>query len=758
MHAASGAEPSASGGPSPAEWAEVILGPVGPWSVLAIDPDGRRATLWADTTADIGRIAQVATGDRWVGMARRRSTLRAGRGTAADCTQICALWVDIDAAGPTHKTDRALPPDIDACMELVRAMPLPATSVIATGGGIQAHWALAEPLDAVDATALLERWGAWWTETAARRGWHVDSVWDITRVMRLPGTSNHKHDPPRPVEHIEWRPGARYGVDDIDQWLPDELPASRPAHLAPVAGYIGPDRPGDHFSAAHTCGEILERHGWTLHHRDARTGDEHWTRPGKQRRHGSSATVYAADGRCVIWTDQAPGLAARESLSPFRLLAKLEHHGNFADAARALAGAGYGSSAAPISLDALGPAPEPADDEPAAPDNGIGSMVAWSTFWERDHNEEDWLCAPLLPSGRAVSITAAAGTGKSLLGLYMAAALATGRPCMGRPGGVARRVLYVDYEMTEADLRERLEAFGYGPGDDLEPLAYVLSPYVPPLDTAEGGMRLIDTARRHLAELVVIDTIAGAVAGDENEADTYRALARHTIMPMKAAGIASLRLDHAGKDPDKGARGSSAKVADVDVAWIMTRTDGGYALRSQGVGAKCRVGWVSPRVEIRMDDIGDVVTFRAVDTRSFPAGTRELAEVLDRLGVPSDAGRPTCKTALDAAGEKAPKDVLRAAVHYRRFERRQVVEIAGPALGPASAHTNLTSARTSVGPVDVSAGQSMDQPSDQPWARGVSAPGASCTTLKGCNGPTAPGPDSVADDHRDFGGVEGDAR
>ena len=34
-------------------------------------------------------------------------------------------------------------------------------------------------------------------------------------------------------------------------------------------------------------------------------------------------------------------------------------------------------------------------------------------------------------------------------------------------------ILYLDYEMTDDDLRERLEIFGYGPNDDYSRLHYV---------------------------------------------------------------------------------------------------------------------------------------------------------------------------------------------------------------------------------------------------------------------------------------------
>ena len=49
--------------------------------------------------------------------------------------------------------------------------------------------------------------------------------------------------------------------------------------------------------------------------------------------------------------------------------------------------------------------------------------------------------------------------------------------------GISRKpihVLYLDYEMTRADLRERLEDMGYGPDADLKRLHYALLPDLRP--------------------------------------------------------------------------------------------------------------------------------------------------------------------------------------------------------------------------------------------------------------------------------------
>src|SRR5262249_44777671 len=109
-------------------------------------------------------------------------------------------------------------------------------------------------------------------------------------------------------------------------------------------------------------------------------------------------------------------------------------------------------------------------------------------------------------------------------------------------------VVYFDLEMTSDDLYERLEDLGYGPDDDLSHLHYYVLPSLYPLDGAVGGEEVVEIARYHEAEAVVIETTARATKGAENDADTLRAFYSYTGRPLKAEGRALLRTDHAGKD------------------------------------------------------------------------------------------------------------------------------------------------------------------------------------------------------------------
>lgn len=290
----------------------------------------------------------------------------------------------------------------------------------------------------------------------------------------------------------------------------------------------------------------------------------------------------------------------------------------------------------------------------------LGSIrVDWADFWATDHTAADWLIEPIVPAARNVSLTAGAKAGKSLAVLAGVAPAVVGRRSLGRPAGEPLRCLYLDFEMVAADLQERLSDMGFDDGYQPEALAYCLHPPLPPLDTRAGGDRIVAMAKAHRADLVVIDTVSRALEGEENSSDTIRAFYRHTLAPLKAVGAATLRLDHTGHGDTGRARGSSGKLDDVDVAWLLERRDEGFRLKA----THRRVGWVPETVDLHLGR--DPIEVRLV-SGSWPAGTKDAAELLDRLQVPEDASQRTARAALKDAGESLQNSVLRAALKWRR--------------------------------------------------------------------------------------------
>jgi len=152
--------------------------------------------------------------------------------------------------------------------------------------------------------------------------------------------------------------------------------------------------------------------------------------------------------------------------------------------------------------------------------------------------------------------------------------------------------------MQQAQLHERLTAMGYSKDTDLSLLHYASLPPIASLDKPEGAKQICDLARQCQAELVIIDTFSRAVEGAENDADTVRNFYRWTALNLKQEGRSLLRIDHAGKDIKKGARGTSAKNDDVDLVWQMTRTGDNVRLNP----TKKRHTWINPvDLQIRKD-------------------------------------------------------------------------------------------------------------------------------------------------------------
>jgi hypothetical protein len=283
-------------------------------------------------------------------------------------------------------------------------------------------------------------------------------------------------------------------------------------------------------------------------------------------------------------------------------------------------------------------------------------FVEWHDFWSKDRREAEWLFEPILAFGRGHAIYAPRKLGKSLVMLWLAAKLTQREDVV---------VLYLDYEMGEDDLFERLVDMGFGPTSDLSRLRYALLPSLRPLDTAAGAsdlFALVDGARAAYPDchvVVIFDTYSRIVGGEENSNDTTRAFHQHTGMGLKRRGVTWARLDHEGKAPDRGQRGASAKGDDVDVIWHLARAESGYELRCE---AK-RIGWVPEKVGLVR--LADPLRF-GIAQQTWPAGTREAADVLDRLDVPLDYGQRRVRPILAEAEESMGTTLMLAALRYRR--------------------------------------------------------------------------------------------
>ena len=300
-------------------------------------------------------------------------------------------------------------------------------------------------------------------------------------------------------------------------------------------------------------------------------------------------------------------------------------------------------------------------------------LVDWPEAYGLGDDPARWLVEPLLPDQGAVAIFAKGGTGKSLLALWLAVGLATGRGLTGPVEPI--EVLYLDYEMTIRDVVERLEDMGYDDPEALGRLHYASLPSLDPLDSETGGRAIVDMAQHLKVKLVVVDTFSRAVRKEENEADHGAQLVPAgpgNCSRLRAS--ASLRIDHAGKDAKKGQRGfaqSSAKNDDVDVVWEMVeRGHGEYLLRA----TKRRVSWVGQQVVLQRTEVDGILGYRWDDGGvTWLGGTKEVADLLDELGAAVDISRRKAMALLRANGRGKATDVVNDALRFRRDKAAEVV-------------------------------------------------------------------------------------
>lgn len=476
-----------------------------------------------------------------------------------------------------------------------------------------------------------------------------------------------------------WRPDHRFDQVALAV-LPEDLRALLEPEPEPERGFVaapielGEVRPGDRWAASVGWDELLAKCGAERHHEDGE--GTYWTRPGKDKRDGPSGTVLKRTDLFFNHSGNWPGLEAGKSYTRFGFYTAVWHGGDYRAATQELVRTGFG--APPVRYDDLSAIyiapgsekPEEATGEPGADElELLAHFVSWPELWEADSSTHDWLIEPILARGRAHVLYAGAKTGKSLLALPIAAAIASGRSVLGNQLQEAQTVLYLDYEMSADDLRERLESFGYGPADDLTRLKYALIPSFDPLDTERGGQQVVRLAKKLGAVLVVIDTTGRAVEGEENSADTFRALYKHTGMWLKQAGITTLRIDHAGKDSEKGQRGSSAKNDDVDVVYELRRSEapdhrGKQVLRMKATHR--RVSWIPDETILEMISDGEVQRWILPGGTTVPSGTGEAMRLLDELGLAADVGRRKAREALKLAGHKCSDAALNAALRTRK--------------------------------------------------------------------------------------------
>jgi P4 family phage/plasmid primase-like protien len=199
-----------------------------------------------------------------------------GRATAKDITGLAAFYIDIDykdSGAGSIKQAREL---IEVLTDLIGVAP---SAVVYSGHGIQPYWAIDDPdgeFDLALAQGVLNRWGAFCRFVAGSLGVKLDSVFDVPRIFRAPGSLNMK-DPENPVDVVAtfpetWRPVSIDEINDVliahgvtsEMNMPDDFELVSASSEWNFAAHDCQFTPTLYAGVRPTNQPPKSRHGWLL--------------------------------------------------------------------------------------------------------------------------------------------------------------------------------------------------------------------------------------------------------------------------------------------------------------------------------------------------------------------------------------------------------------------------------------------------------------------------------------------------------------
>jgi hypothetical protein len=166
------------------------------YCVFAAKPDGvKKQKFYTSIDAVIGASEQFDADDYdvYFGLATFDGT---GTRKAQNTLHMRSLFVDLDCGPTKDYADQS--EALKDLQKFCKVVDMPKPIMVSSGYGIHAYWPLTDDVDVCDWKPVAEAL----KRTAAARGLYIDPnvTADAARILRMPGTRNHKRDTPAPVE------------------------------------------------------------------------------------------------------------------------------------------------------------------------------------------------------------------------------------------------------------------------------------------------------------------------------------------------------------------------------------------------------------------------------------------------------------------------------------------------------------------------------------------------------------------------------
>jgi putative DNA primase/helicase len=204
--------------------------------------------------------------------------------------------------------------------------------------------------------------------------------------------------------------------------------------------------------------------------------------------------------------------------------------------------------------------------------------MGFNDFLNLDIPAREMLLAPILPERSLAMLYAPRGIGKTLLGLSIGLAVASGTPLLRWFAPKPRRVLYVDGEMPMVSLQERLRAISLGLSGEIPNVGFRILA----ADQVEGGINLgCEEGQRslepllHDVDMLILDNLSTlCTTGGESASDAWVPM-QNWLLKLRRQGIAVLFIHHAGNNGRQ--RGTSRREDALDTVIGLRRPED-YAL------------------------------------------------------------------------------------------------------------------------------------------------------------------------------------
>ena len=230
--------------------------------------------------------------------------------------------------------------------------------------------------------------------------------------------------------------------------------------------------------------------------------------------------------------------------------------------------------------------------------------------------EITWDVAPLVARGDRTVFYGEFGTFKSWWMLHLAQHLGAGAKWLGFAVPQPRRVLYVDEEMNELELRRRIKRLDLGApmGKPLE--VEYLSRRGVRFDGMGASMLLHYLKEQKFSpHFIIVDSMRQVLVGDENKAPDVMAF-WHNLEPISRQGITVAVIHHMNKPPVEGKRGLRHRASGNTA--ILSGSDASFAIEalSNRVGSqvakvtaiKARSSIQGTSFHMQLGDVGDATT------------------------------------------------------------------------------------------------------------------------------------------------------